>query len=564
MTVQASDQTRALVRTFLARFFENEITQGTDDLKASFFWLLSFLAAPAFMMPVAMMSRWALIALIQGPEVLRVVSRTEKVFYLGFSMIASAVVCAIAWNSILIDRRDALILGAIPVRAATIVRAKLAAVAAYVSLVAAGTHTLASVAFGLSLAAGSTVVFAGRGVVAHFLASFAASVFVFFGVAAVQGVCLAGLGPRLFARVSPALQLGLVALIVAGFLGLPTITMSAVQTLQDSGKNVRPWILSTPPLWFLGLYEWLLGTSDPKLLGLAMKAMLGLIAAILATAGSFPLAYRRVVATVVDNSAGFARVGRTTAVANALTSWITHNPGSRAVAQFFLATMGRVERHRFVMAVALGIAGTWGLPSWFALLPAPPREPRLDLLALPLAMMTFLLVGLRIAVSLPADPKAAWMFDVAGPTRRQSRGAIERIMIVVGVLPVVGLFGLVYAYLWGRGIAIVHGVVATSVGALLIQGLLWRFEGMPCARRWNPESTNWRNRWFLYVGGFMILTGGVAQVESLLFEEPGAAVLFVGPLLVAAWIIRHVALRQEAFPHVDVDAPDVGNVLSLS
>jgi hypothetical protein len=62
----------------------------------------------------------------------------------------------------------------------------------------------------------------------------------------------------------------------------------------------------------------------------------------------------------------------------------------------------------------------------------------------------------------------------------------------------------------------------------------------------------------------MILTGGVAQIESLLFENPTAAAVFVGPLLVAAWVIRHVALHQEAFPEVDGDAPDVGNVLSLS
>jgi hypothetical protein len=261
---------------------------------------------------------------------------------------------------------------------------------------------------------------------------------------------------------------------------------------------------------------------------------------------------------------GFAHTGRTTAVANALTSCVTRNPGSRAAAQFFLATMGRVQRHRFVIAVAIGIAATWGLPSWFALLPSPPRAPRLDLLALPIAMMTFLLVGLRMAVSLPADPKAAWMFDVAGPTRRQSRGAIERIMTVLGVLPIVMLFAVVYGYLWGRQIAIVHGVVAASVGALLIQGLLWRFEGMPCARRWNPESINWRSRWPAYVGAFMILTGGVAQLESLLFEEPGAAALFVGLLLVMAALIRYVALHQQALPQPDVDATDVGNVLSLS
>ena len=37
------NQLDALTRAFLVRFFESEITTGTDDLKRSFFWLLAAL-----------------------------------------------------------------------------------------------------------------------------------------------------------------------------------------------------------------------------------------------------------------------------------------------------------------------------------------------------------------------------------------------------------------------------------------------------------------------------------------------------------------------------------------
>src|SRR5262245_29214447 len=77
-TLDERDQTRALVRTFLARFFENEITQGLDDLKALFFWLLPLLGVPNFLYPIGQMFRWNLVARLRGPEVLRVMTEGEK------------------------------------------------------------------------------------------------------------------------------------------------------------------------------------------------------------------------------------------------------------------------------------------------------------------------------------------------------------------------------------------------------------------------------------------------------------------------------------------------------
>ena len=90
------EQFRALTRAFLARFFENEITSGTDDLKTSFFWLLSFLAVPGLFMPMTMAHTWHFVVLLQGTDALRELTRGDKAFYLGFAMVATAAVTAIA------------------------------------------------------------------------------------------------------------------------------------------------------------------------------------------------------------------------------------------------------------------------------------------------------------------------------------------------------------------------------------------------------------------------------------------------------------------------------------
>ena len=138
------EQVSALTHTFLARFFENEITSGTDDLKMSFFWLLSFLAVPGLFMPMTMAWTWQLIATFKGPETLRVLARGDKAFYLGFAMMATAAITVIAWNSLLADRRDGLVLGVLPVRPIVIVLSRLGALTAYMMLVGVAMNAFAT------------------------------------------------------------------------------------------------------------------------------------------------------------------------------------------------------------------------------------------------------------------------------------------------------------------------------------------------------------------------------------------------------------------------------------
>jgi hypothetical protein len=133
----------------------------------------------------------------------------------------------------------------------------------------------------------------------------------------------------------------------------------------------------TPPLWFLGAYEWVLGTDDPKLLALARTAMLALGAAGLATVASYPLAYRRLMASAVESGSGDSRTGRA-AIAETLARIVGRDPGVRATAQFFLSSAGRLERQRFAIASAIGIALAWGLPvlwRWSAVAPPNRRPP---------------------------------------------------------------------------------------------------------------------------------------------------------------------------------------------
>ena len=556
------EQARALTRAFLARFFENEITSGTDDLKTSFFWLLSFLAVPGLFMPMTMAFTWQLVAMMKGPEVLRVLTRGDKAFYLGFVMIATASITAIAWNSLLADRRDGLVLGVLPVRPLVIVAARLGALSLYVTLVGVAMNTLASLSFGLFLASGSTMAFAARGAVAHFIASVAASACVFLSVAGIQGVVLAALGPRIFSRLAPLMQLALVGLVVAGFLMLPAIDVSVVDTLAHRGHNVRPWILSTPPLWFLGLYEIVLGTSDPLFYDLATKAVLVTAAGLLATVCSYPLAYRRVmIAVVQEGSAGVA--SRLRSAARVLTLATGRASDIRAVSQFFLATVGRVERHRFIIAASVGVTIAWVMPGWMAMASSRPDAPGISLLSLSFSAMVFLIAGTAIAASMPADERSLWMFDVMPPRPAHARAALERTMVFFGVVPVLVVFLPLYAVLWGGMFAITHAMFLIVVGVFVVQLALRRQDGMPCTRPWDLQGLKLDRLWGAYLIGFIIYTTKLPDLELALYGHALATAVFLGIVGGAGVVLRFRSLRRAQLD-VDMSAFAPGDVLSLN
>jgi predicted permease len=546
-------QLRTLTRTFFGRFFESDLTAGSDDLRGSIFYLLAFLAAPGIAAPffIGLGSSyqtpgvagwgWSMIARQLGPEALRLVSLNDKALYLGVSLVVSGVVSVIAWSSLLPDRRDALILGALPVRGRTIVAARLLALTAFLVVIALAMHTLASVSFAIFLSPGSGFAFFLRNIAAHFASACAASLFVLFLVTAVQGVALATVGPRWFARVSPLLQMTFAVVIIAGLCFVPALVQAARPTFQPGAPEPSLLLRLAPPFWFLGIYETILGTTNPLSHHFAVVGWSGLGAAAALTCLTYPLAYRRLLRSAVD------RVDAT-ASRRALIDWLSRvlsrEPDVRAVVQLVLTTCARVDRHRFALAAAVGAGVAWGAPGWLAFARAPHAPPSTLVLAVPFSILLFTLVGLRIAAALPADLRASWIIDPDLLSWRTARLGLERVLIAIGVAPIVLVSSLVCWRLWGRPAALFHVVLLSNVGLILVQALLWRMRGVPCAHPWTPRAGRLRTRWPLYVAALLLVTSLLPAQERVLLSHPAAAFLAIVFYATIARLLRRAAIRR--------------------
>jgi hypothetical protein len=553
------EQVDALSRAFFARFFESEITAGTDDLKQSFFWLLAALATPGVFIPTLMSFEWGLVGRFQGYDVLRLQSMGEKAFYLGVSMLSAGALTSIAWTSLLPDRRDTLILGAMPVRPTHVVAAKLTALALYVGLIAAGTHLVGTLLWASLLGNHAPFAFLLRSFPAHFVASAAMTATTAFAIAGAQGLTLTLLGPRLFQRASTILQVIVVGALALCFAMLPLLNMSAAHTVAG-GPRAQPWMLWLPPMWFLGLYEWMLGNAGPVLDGLAARAAVAFAVTSALVVVTYPLAYRRLMVSVVE--AGRSERGPVARMAQRLLVGAAgRHPAPRAAAEFFTATVARVERHRFILAITIGLALAWSLPGLRSYGVASGPSP--SLLALPIAIMMFLLTGLRVASVLPADPRAAWLFDIHDISRRHARQALERMMLVLGVAVPIALSTPVYWRLWGPAIATVHAMVMGALGIATLELLIWHCNGMPCGQPWTPARMGFGRRWPLHAGLFLLIVIVVPRLELLLFRSRLGTGIFVTLLIAIAAGVRYASARHQIVPiYEDVDP--VAGVLRIN
>ena len=148
-------------------------------------------------------------------------------------------------------------------------------------------------------------------------------------------------------------------------------------------------------------------------------------------------------------------------------------------------------------------------------------KPSLELLSAPLVMTFWTLIGLRVAMAIPIEPKANWVFRLGEPTDRMAaldgmRGA----MIVVGVLPA-ALFAFVTAItLWGVWAAAAHTAICSMMGWALVEVLMMGVRKMPFTCTYFPGNSRVGTLWPFYLTGFITFAYTTAAWEASFLYRP--------------------------------------------
>jgi hypothetical protein len=308
------------------------------------------------------------------------------------------------------------------------------------------------------------------------------------------------------------------------------------------------WLRLLPSVWFLGLYDVIGGRP---VAGAPVLALTGVLATATTVGGAivlFVCTHARLTRRALE-SREIPSAGRS-AVFNpaALMRRACRHPVARGVFEFTIKSLVRRRSHRLLMAIYVGIACAL-IAS--AIVPIAIRDglsgfatPGVELLSAPLVLQFLSLIGMRVAIAIPIEPKANWLFRLyESPERAAAMDGVRAAMMAVGVAPGAILALVTAGTLWGPWPAIVHTGICTLMGVLLVELLMIRLAKLPFTCTYFPGSSRFGTLWPLYLSGFITYSYTIAAGEMRFFSQPRALAVFT---VVIGSAIAFLVIRRRA------------------
>jgi hypothetical protein len=406
------------------------------------------------------------------------------------------------------------------------------------------------------------------GVLAHFVATSLAGLFVFTSLIAIQGAVLTIGGRSAVDRLAVVFQITFVVVLLQLIFFVPRIGAILTNDLQG------PWLRALPSVWFLGLYDVLGGRPASGAYGLAMLALVATAGSTIVAATLCMLSHARLSRLALETQeSGRGRARVVVWIANAVTRLLTPHATSRAVFQFTLRTLARSRSHRLLLSMYVGVALALVASAMVPLLLrrglAAFEQPSVELLSAPFVISFFTIVGTRVALAIPAEPRANWLFRLREPADRvRAIAGASATLLLLGIVPSVCLAAMMAGALWGWWVAIVHATVCALMGRLLADLLLLSLKKLPLTCTYLPGKSRILTLWPLYLTGLSTYCYTVAAAELRLFSRPSALLKILAIIVVAIVVMtarrRHTlrALTGFRFEEEDPDAAFQGFHLS--
>jgi hypothetical protein len=536
--VKAFPTERLLARTFFARFFESDIAPDLPQGRMVI-WSIAILAAPGYLLSF-------LLAIEYGQS--RNLAETiqlDKLFFVTFGMLALGVVALIVWEGVFPDRRDARILGTLPLATRAHVIGRLGALGALAALFCIGINLPSAILYGLTLWGRNAAPGPVRAIAAHLMATALGGAFVFFLLITVQGVLLSVFGQAAAQRLALFLQIVFMVMLLQTLFFLPFLGRLVLAASHGGDQSI---LVLLPSAWFLALYEVLVGTPRPLPAVYALVAVGGTVSVVVAATVLLAGSYQRLVRLALETPlrASGEWTGFLVRAARTAARIAIRDPVQRAVAGFTLRTVVRIRSHRMLLAISVGVAIAI---VQFSVVPLVAREgtaaldsPAAALLSASLVLNFLMLCGVRALFTIPTELKSNWVFRLHAPEDRLSAAisGVRTVLLLAVVAPIALASGILGVILWGLRTGVVHGLFTGALGLLLADVLLVGFRRIPFACTYYPAGSRGR-RWPVYVIALVTYSYPPAWLEAAMLDRPlllGAVFSVVFALVAALSLIR--------------------------
>jgi hypothetical protein len=543
-------QFRILYRDFLVRLVDLEVISSSGDPMNLVVQFGAVLGAFSFMFALAS------VELRHAPPV---VHWGFLEFLLRTTMAVVGLFTVLAWNALLPERRDSLVLGPLPIRGRTILLAKSAAIATALGVAVVSMNALVGLVFPVVIAPASL-----PGVVyslgLYWFVMAAGGLFIFCALLAAQGVLAQLVSYRVFLRLAAAMQLGALVLILGSFFVAPPLASPAKLNAPESQR----WLSVLPSYWFLGLFERWQGSAQIAFAPLAARAVRNLAIAVVAASATYSLAWSRSLRRIVeepdiapgDRSRPAARLGRFLALK------LLTRPLDRVILLFTARTIARSRQHRLLFAIFAGIGVPFAAASVRTFLMGSYRD-RWDIPNAPVAAVGLLLLvvavgGARAVFALPLALPANWIFRITAIYRPANYfAAVRKTLYVWIVAPVWAICAIFYLSIWSKLPAMEHSLLLALVAVMLVEGFFYQSRKIPFTCSYLPGGSDMKRKIGVYAAGFLLGVSVAASLEVWALQRMERLLLLA--VLLAAWGLRwhRRNLEFDASPYNRLQFDDV-------
>ena len=516
-----------LYRSFLMRVIDLELLSADADTARLLGQFAALFAGLSYLFTV-----W-LIAAGRFPKAFL---WTMEHFLIATTMVVVSLFSVLCWDSIFPDKRDVLVLAALPIRPATLFRAKLAALIAALSVSVVSLNVFSGLVwpFLFSATNGGGSLGIARSLAAYWITMVLAGLLMFCCVLGVQGVTSLVLPRQQFLRLSALLQAGAFFVFFGGYILEPSLETTKALAAPENQRLLA----CLPSYWFFGLFQQLNGSMVPAFAPLARRAGLGLAVAVCGGVGSVVLAYFRTMGKTVeepDIMPGVHRMNWSVQLGSLLET---------SVALFSIRTLLRSRQHRVLLCFYLGTGFAIVLACVRTALGQRgflhgTRGDAVDLafLVASLWVICFAVIGVRVVIAMPHTLRANWIFRMT-----ETRGvgeylaAVRRSLLVIALAPVWLLMAALFLCRWPTWPVAGHLVVLGLVGVIVVELCLDGFHKLPFACSYLPGQP----KVYVVFWGLLLALAplSAARVERGMLNRPFSCLCMVALLVVIATFAR--------------------------
>jgi hypothetical protein len=307
--------------------------------------------------------------------------------------------------------------------------------------------------------------------------------------------------------------------------------------------DLRPaWSFAAPPLWYLCLYESLIGRASAIDHLLAERGLVMAAAVMLATILMSWILHRRYAKRIFESE---VKVGRSRLhLLERLADTLAANSRESAILTFTLRSMDRMKQHRIIRLVYAGIGCALVLESGIGVILSGAlnhgciqRGAALDaVFALPIALFFFLFTGLRYCFRLPVDLRSNWIFRLTSPDAMLERERAVRLMyFALALFPAIATTAPFFFFVLDPWKAAYGIAFATVIAMLIIESEIQNSDSIPLTCSYLPGKRNILHTGIIYWLTVFALTTVLSGLEALGGENPVRAALVIVMLAAICW-----------------------------